>query len=61
MSKHGAERSEKTLAFLSEIVDVSRRHGLSLSHEDSQGGFLVEPLDERNIDWLLLAYEPDAR
>ncbi len=44
-------------AFLADIVEVYRKHGLSLSHEDSQGGFEVEPLSEYNIRWLSQAHD----
>lgn len=49
-----SERVEnpKVDAFLAEILDVCRRHGLSISHEDSHGGFLVTPFDESTAAWL---------
>lgn len=40
-------------AFLSDIVEVYRKHGLCLSHEDTQGGFEVMTLDEHLVDWLM--------
>lgn len=39
-------------AFLAEIVEVCRKHGLSLSHEDRHGCFEVERLDDDFIEWL---------
>ncbi|MBU4332431.1 hypothetical protein KKD19_01570 [Patescibacteria group bacterium] len=39
-------------AFLGEIVDACKRHGFSLSHEDTHGAFIVEEYDEGNIQWL---------
>lgn len=39
-------------AFLTEIEAVSRKYGLSLAHEDAQGGFIVEVLKESNLRWL---------
>lgn len=44
--------SPKTAAFLAEIVEVSRKHGLAVSHEDQHGSFLVETFSEDLIDWL---------
>lgn len=46
-------------AFLNEVVAVCERHGFSLSHEDSQGAFLVEQANEDNFNWLRAAQ--DAR
>ena len=40
-------------AFLTEIVRVSKEHGLSLSHEDTQGAFIVEKYSQDNIQWLM--------
>jgi hypothetical protein len=42
----------KVIAFLLEINDVCRKHGLSLSHEDSFGAFVVENYNTRKRDWL---------
>lgn len=53
---------EKKEAYLKELVEVGRRHGLTLSHEDFQGGFLVEGPSEYNERWLLDAvYEPGEK
>lgn len=38
--------------FLNEIIDVCKKYNLSISHEDSQGSFILEKYDEYNIDWL---------
>lgn len=38
--------------FLSDIVSICVKHGLSLSHEDSHGAFLIEDYDEENISWI---------
>jgi hypothetical protein len=46
------DRSEKVQAFLNEVADVCRRHGLSIAHEDGHGSFIVEKFDQFNIDWL---------
>ena len=38
--------------FLSDIDKVCRKHGLSISHEDSHGGFKIVEYDESMRDWL---------
>lgn len=43
-------------AFLADLVEVCRKHGLSLAHEDEGGGFIVEPYDEVNVNWLKEAH-----
>ena len=45
-------QSEKVKAFLNAISDLSLQSGLSLSHEDWQGSFIVEDYDPKNIQWL---------
>lgn len=51
------EKSEKVEtpsidAYLEELIEVGRKHGFSLSHEDSQGGFLVKKNDPNLEEWL---------
>jgi len=43
--------------FLEEVIEVSKRHGLSLSHEDRHGAFVVEKYSHDNADWLLGAFD----
>lgn len=38
--------------FLADIEKVCRQHSMSIGHEDPQGGFIIEPLDEANLRWL---------
>lgn len=38
--------------FFNEIDAVCRKYGVSISHEDGQGGFIIEPYSDFNIDWL---------
>ncbi len=42
----------KVDAFLAEIAEVCRKHGLSIGHEDGHGAFIVEPWSEANEHWL---------
>ncbi len=38
--------------FLDDIDFVCREYGLTISHEDTHGLFIVEDYSEHNIDWL---------
>jgi len=42
--------------FKQDLIEVYRKHGLSLSHQDRYGSFLVEDLTDYNINLLLSAY-----
>lgn len=45
--------------FIGELIAVCKKHGLSLSHEDHQGSFLVVNYSKEKAEWLRQAY--DAR
>lgn len=49
--------SERVDAFIEEILDVCKRHDLSISHEDSQGAFIVEPYRCDLALWLRDAHD----
>lgn len=38
--------------YLEEIDEISKKYGLSISHEDGQGAFIIEKYDKLNIKWL---------
>lgn len=38
---HTNVEKPKVDAFLTELIEVSKRHGLSLAHEDNHGAFIV--------------------
>lgn len=46
-------------AFLSEVASVCRKHGISLSHEDTHGAFQTVEFSEENEKWLLDAKSKD--
>lgn len=46
------EMPEEMQDFLADIEAVCRKHGLSIAHEDEQGGFIVETLKEDNLNWV---------
>lgn len=46
--------------FMDEILEVCKKHNVSISHEDGHGGFLIEtPYDEFNSDWFKDAFITD--
>ncbi len=45
------------IAYLEELLQVGRKHGLSLSHEDGHGAFIIEKWDELNVAWLKAAVD----
>jgi hypothetical protein len=38
--------------FINDIDEVCKKYGLSISHEDGHGAFIIEEYDEHNIKWL---------
>ena len=49
-------KPKKMKDFLNEIEQTCKKYNLSISHEDSQGGFIIESYDEYNIKWLKDAF-----
>jgi hypothetical protein len=43
---------EEVTAFLDDIQDVCRKYNLSIAHEDTHGGFIIEHYKACNIAWL---------
>ena len=50
--KSKREMNEKVDAFLSDIEEVCRSHGMSISHEDHHGAFIATDFSEENLKWL---------
>jgi len=42
---------KKAKEFKKEIRKLCEKHGISISHEDGQGGFLLTEFDEVYADW----------
>lgn len=38
--------------FLEDIVLLSKKYNLTISHEDDHGAFVIEEYDKINLDWL---------
>lgn len=41
--------------FIGALEKVCRTYGLSISHEDTQGAFIIDLFDQSNIHWLQVA------
>lgn len=55
-NKHDfVETPTEMVAFLEDIAEVYKKHGLFLSHEDLHGSFLVEKFYSDDIEWLMCA------
>ncbi len=50
-------QSKSVALFLYDVVAVCKRHDMSLSHEDVEGAFRVQPFSENNIEWLKAAFD----
>jgi hypothetical protein len=37
--------------FIAELVAVCRKHGMSISHEDTHGNFVIEKFDDDLVEW----------
>lgn len=48
---------ERMVAFFEEINYICKKFNLSISHEDGQGGFIIEKYDKSNIEWLCGAFK----
>ena len=57
MSKQAYGNNAKATAFLDEIIEVYEKHGLAISHEDEQGAFIVKPLEDFFVQWILDAQD----
>lgn len=44
--------NKKIDAFIDEVIAVSKKHGLSIGHEDVHGAFEIEEFSESNALWL---------
>lgn len=56
IKKQRIETPEKIKKFFIEYEELCRKHGVSLSHEDYHGSFIVEEFSTDNIDWVKDAY-----
>jgi len=47
----------KVDTFLSDIKNVCIKHGMSISHEDGHGSFIIQGMIDGNMEWLLAAID----
>jgi len=45
--------------FLKEVIELSKKHGYSISHEDGHGSFIVTSYNEQYSKWLNDAHVSD--
>lgn len=43
---------EEIKDFFEALDKLCRAHDISISHEDTQGGFILERYDTKNIEWI---------
>ena len=43
---------ERIENFMKEYEELCVKHGLSLSHEDCEGGFIIDEYNQENIEWV---------
>lgn len=55
-----AEKQPAVEAFIADILEVYKKHGLSIAHEDNHGAFMVEDYYEYNVDWIKQARYNEA-
>jgi len=46
----GAEERKK--AFIDEIIEVYKKHGLSIAHDSGAGTFIITDIDDRLVNWM---------
>ena len=50
--RYGNDRDKKVKDFIKEIIKISKKFELSISHEDQHGGFQIENYDDCFTAWL---------
>ena len=50
--RYGNDRNKKVTDFIREVIKLSKKFELSISHEDQHGGFEVEDYDDCFTAWL---------
>jgi len=45
------EQTENTKNFIRDVIELFNKYGVSISHEDDQGSFIIKDIDTENIRW----------
>jgi hypothetical protein len=57
-SSKGADIENPAIdSFIAEVIEVCKKHGFSISHEDSHGGFIISKYNDHDAEWLMDASE----
>jgi len=56
-----SERKRKLDKFVEEIIQVCKKHNISISHQDHHGAFEFPKYDEENSEWLRAGADADWR
>ena len=51
------DHSPRVTRFIEQIKTLCRENSLWISHEDTQGAFIITEYDEENIRWLENAFD----
>ncbi len=46
----GAEEQKK--AFIDDILEVYKKHNLSIAHDSGAGAFIITDIDDRLVNWM---------
>lgn len=49
---HAPGDAARVAEYLAAVVELGKRYGYSLGHEDGHGGFIVEVYSDHNAEWL---------
>lgn len=55
--KEHIEMPDRMKKFIEDIDFVCKKHGLSISHEDYYGAFVIDEYKDSNIAWLYNAFK----
>ncbi len=55
MNSHDRQ-DPKAEAVIKEVIAVYLKHGMALSHEDTQGAFIVEKMTPELVNWMESAF-----
>ena len=58
-NSYGREEPSKKDAekFIDEILEICKKHNISISHEDCHGAFMLLKFDQLDIEWLRQSLE----